>query len=335
MYPNPLTGNGYSLTELTQAINVLPNMYGRVTQMGLFTTRGLTQPTFTIEYRDGVLALVPTTPWGGPAPKNQMGKSRTIPFVVPHTPFEDLVKASEVMGIRAFGSETVAESVGSRVNDKLQVMKNKIDQTMEFRRMGALKGIVYDADGETVLVDYFQSFGITQQVMTWDLSRTNTTTFVRDMVISLARYMEDHAMGATFTGIHVLCSPEFFSALVSAPSVERIYAASLSLAQVAAQDLRKGWQFAGATFEEYRGVVNGNKFIEPGAAYAFPEGTTDMFSDMVAPADFLETVNTVGIPYYARQANQDMNRGIDLHVQSNILPMVTRPGLLVKLVAAD
>lgn len=332
MYPNPLLGQGYSLTELTQSINVLPNQYGRVTQLGLFTTRGLTQPTFTIEFRDGVLNLVPTTPWGGPAPKNQMGKGRTIPFVVPHTPFEDVVKASEVMGVRAFGSENQVESINQRVTDKLQTMKNKIDQTMEFRRMGALKGIVYDADGETVLQDYFLAFGITQKVISFGLQ--NAGTVVRDRVIEVLRYMEDHAFGANWSGVRVLCSPEFFTALIEHVSVERIYAASLSLAQIAAQDLRKGWSFAGMIFEEYRGVVNGNKFIAPGDAYAFPEGTTDMFSDMVAPADFLETVNTIGIPYYARQANMDMNRGIDLHVQSNILPMVTRPSLLVKLTAA-
>jgi hypothetical protein len=34
----------------------------------------------------------------------------------------------------------------------------------------------------------------------------------------------------------------------------------------------------------------------------------------------------MALPFYARQQNKDFNRGIDLHVQANQLPLVTRPG---------
>ena len=42
-------------------------------------------------------------------------------------------------------------------------------------------------------------------------------------------------------------------------------------------------------------------------------------------------VNTVALPYYARQQNKDFNRGIDLHTQANILPLVNRPSMLVEI----
>ena len=35
--------------------------------------------------------------------------------------------------------------------------------------------------------------------------------------------------------------------------------------------------------------------------------------------------------YYARQKNKDFNRGIDLHVQANQLPLVARPAVIVEL----
>ena len=96
-------------------------------------------------------------------------------------------------------------------------------------------------------------------------------------------------------------------------------------------DIRSGFVFGGITFEEYRASVDGQRFIDEGKGHAFPTGTTDLFSDFGAPADFNETVNTLALPYYARQQNKDFNRGIDLHAQSNILPLVNRPSMLVEL----
>jgi hypothetical protein len=82
--------------------------------------------------------------------------------------------------------------------------------------------------------------------------------------------------------------------------------------------------------------MSGNlrRFIEPGEGQAFPEGTLDTFATYFAPADFNETVNTLGQPLYAKQEPRDFGRGTDLHTQSNPLPMCHRPSLLVKVVAS-
>ena len=154
--------DGFTLTQLSQAINALPNMYSRVASLNLFKWRPQTGKTATIEMRNGVLRLVPTTPWGGVPPKNQSGKPNIRSFNIPHMPLEDTVLASDVIGVRAFGTENTFEPIAQRVNDKLQEMKNKIDQTMEWRMLGALRGEVLDYDG-TVLENYFTAFGITNQ----------------------------------------------------------------------------------------------------------------------------------------------------------------------------
>ena len=66
----------------------------------------------------------------------------------------------------------------------------------------------------------------------------------------------------------------------------------------------------------------------------FPLGTVDTFGTYLAPADFNETVNTLGQPLYAKQEPRKFERGTDLHTQSNPLPMCHRPGVLVKLTSA-
>ena len=76
------------------------------------------------------------------------------------------------------------------------------------------------------------------------------------------------------------------------------------------------------------------RFIAPGEAHCFPLGTVDTFGTYFAPADFNETVNTLGEPIYAKQEPRKFERGTDLHTQSNPLPMCHRPGVLVKLTMA-
>lgn len=323
--------DGFSLTELTQAINILPNMYGRVNELGVFAWRALTTPSATIEMNNGVLTLVPTTPWGGTAPKNKSGKRNVRSFSIPHTPLEDTVLAADVIGIRAFGTENTLETVATRVNEKLQAMKNKIDQTMEWRKIGALKGLVLDADGTTVIEDYFTAFGVVKKTVTITLS--NASTDVRGKCMEVVRHIEDNLQGETMQRAHALVSQEFFDAFVGHAKVKEAYANYAEAAQRIGGDMRKGFSFGGVTFEEYRGVVDGKRFIDAGKGHAFPIGTTETFSNFGAPADFVETVGTLALPYYARQQNKDFNRGVDLHVQANQLPLVNRPATIVELVA--
>lgn len=323
--------DGYSLTQLSQAINVLPNQYGRVNQLGLFTWRPQLVNTATVEMRNGVLTLIPTSPWGGPAPKSNTGKRTVRTFQIPHMPLEDTVSAAEVVGIRAFGTDNVLETVNSRVNDKLQTMKNKFDQTLEWRAMSALKGIVLDADGETVIEDYFTAFGVTKKTVNFALN--NAATDVRGKCMEVVRWIEDHLQGEVMQYVQALVSPEFFDAFVGHAKVKEAFANYSEAAQRIGGDMRKGFSFGGITFEEYRAVVDGKRFIDASYGHAFPTGTAETFSDFGAPADFVETVNTLALPYYARQQNQDFNRGVDLHAQANRLPIVTRPSVIIELVA--
>jgi Phage major capsid protein E len=320
--------DGFSLTQLSQAINVLPNMYGRVNELGLFSWRALSNNVVTIEMQNGVLTLVQTTPWGGPAPKSKSGKRNVRSFSVPHMPLEDTVMAADVIGIRAFGTENTLETVTQRVNDKLQTMRNKIDQTLEWRKMGALKGEVLDADG-SVIANYFDEFGVTKKVVNFALG--TATTDVRAKCAEVIRHVEDNLMGEMMQRVHVLVSQEFFDAFVSHAKVKEAFANYAEAAQRIGGDMRKGFSFGGLTFEEYRATVDGKRFIDSGKAHAFPIGTNETFSNFGAPADFVETVNTLALPYYARQQNKDFNRGIDLHVQANQLPLVTRPATIVEL----
>jgi hypothetical protein len=323
--------NAFSQTEIAAAINIVPNTYGRINQLGLMPVRGVMTRDIAIEEQNGSLALIPTEAFGGAGTVGQGGKRRVRTFRVPRLIQEEHVNPAEVDGIRAFGGDT-RESLAALLNQKLATVRAKHDITLEYLRMGALKGIILDADGSSVVYNLYNEFGITQKSIDFVLG--TATTDVRAKCMELVRYVEDNLLGDTSNGVRVLVSEEFFDKLVSHAKVKEAYANYQEASQRIGGDMRSGFTFGGVTFEEYRGKANGTggtiRFIAANEGHAFPVGTSSTFATLAAPADFNDTVGTLGQVYYAKVQEAKMGRGYDIHTQANVLPMCMRPAVLVK-----
>ncbi|UJB19281.1 MULTISPECIES: major capsid protein [Lysobacter] len=331
---NPFHNPAFSMSALTTAINILPNQYGRLDELNLFPVKPVRTRQITVEERNGVLSLLPTQPVGSPGTVGKRGKRALRAFNVPHIPHDDVVLPEEVVGVRAFGTESELETVAGVMADHLQTMRNKHAITLEHLRIGALKGVILDADGSE-LANLFDIFNIAPK--TFDFQLGDPKTDVRQKCIELKRYMSKSLQGERMSGIHVLVSSEFFDALTGHEKVQAAYQRWQEGAALR-DDMRSDFRFAGVRFEEYTGEAsdgegNTRRFIEVGEAHAFPLGTLDTFATYVAPADFNESVNTLGQLLYSKQAPRKFDRGTDLHTQSNPLPMCHRPALLPKLKA--
>ncbi len=72
-------------------------------------------------------------------------------------------------------------------------------------------------------------------------------------------------------------------------------------------------------------------YIGADKCHFFPVGVPGLFVNYFAPADYLEAVNTPGLPRYAKTApDSSFNRWVDIQVQSNPLPICTRPNVLIQ-----
>jgi hypothetical protein len=328
---NPFSNDAFNMVALTAAINKVPNNYGRLEQLNLMPAEGVRTRTILIEEMSGVLNLLPTMPVGAPGSLGTQGKRKVRSFVIPHIPHEDVVLPEEVQGLRAFGSENDLEALSNLIAKKLQNMRNKHAITLEHLRMGALKGVILDADASTIY-DLYSEFGITQKTVNFAL--TTNTTEVIGKVLEVKRHIEDNLRGEFMTGIMCLCSQGFFDALTTHPKVKEAYQRWQN-GQILFSDNRTNFSFGGVVFEEYRGQATDaagtvRKFIADDEAHFFPLGTASTFRTYFAPADFNETANTLGLPLYAKQAPRKFERGTDIHTQSNPLPICLRPEVLVK-----
>ncbi len=330
---NPFEQDAFNMVNLCAAIDILPNMYGRINQLGLFADDGITTRTAIVEEKNGVLNLLKTQPVGAPGTQNKMGKRGVRSFVVPHIPLDDVIKPEEFQNVRAFGLPNVLETLATVMNNHLQTAKNKYAITLEHLRMGALKGIILDADAST-LYNLYTEFGIVAKTINFALG--TATTDVRAKCRELVRHIEDNLKGEVMNSVRCIVSQEFFDALIGHANVEKFFLNySAALDQTTGADPRKGFKFEGVTFEEYRGVATdendvSRRFIAANEGHAFPEGTMNTFKTIYSPGNFIEAVNTPGIPLYVKQAMEKMGRWVDLHIESNPLPMCLRPAVLVK-----
>lgn len=320
----------FNVTELSAAISNLPTRIGNPSDAELFRNIPGTTNVFSMEFYEESGILVPTTEWGGVAPKNSSGKRTAKSWTIPHMPLEDVVKASDVIGVRAFGS-TAAETVQGKVLDKLQAMKNKIDATLAYRRSKAKQGIIVDADGSTIL-NYFTEFGIPQQVVYFDLgtATTNIAAKCQDVIDQI----EDGLGQEVYSSIEVEVDRAFYDALTAHKNVREVFLGWSAAESKLGRSNTSGFEFGGLKFIVNRQKVGATPLVAASTGHAYPRGTQDVFLNGLAPADFNETVNTLALPYYAKQAGKQFDRGFDLHVQSNQLPIVAKPKALVKVSAA-
>lgn len=324
--------DAFKCAELTNAINVIPNKYGRVQELGVFTEKGVKTTSVVIDINNGVLSILPPGQRGGPASVGKSGKKKSISFQIPCFPHEDVVLPDEVQDIRPFGeSSDELTTVMDVVLEKLAAMRDKHDITLEYMRMGALQGQIKDDEGN-VLLDLFEVFKITQKVVNFTLG--TATTDVQKACREVTRYIKKNLKGETMTHVHCLCSSTFFDKLIAHPAVKEAYNA-YQAASPYREDMSRGFKFQDILFEEYEASASTKdgtelRFIPDGDARFFPMGTRNTFQTYFAPADFEETVNTIGVPVYAKQEPGKMGRSRDLHTQSNPLPICGRPEVLVR-----
>jgi len=295
--------------------------------MGLFGTRGVRNRSVVLEIIDGVLSLLPTAPWGTQGSLGTTVARKARNFACLHIPHDDVLLAADVQDVRQFGSEDSEAGVIQAVNDKLTVMRQRHEVTLEHLRAGAIKGNILDSDGSTVLFNLFTEFGISETTVAFLLASETTTA--REYCLDVARAIETALGGLVYDHIHAFCGTEWFEKFIKNADVSGGYD-RWQQGEFHRNDPRSGFNFGGIIFEEYRGSIGGVTFIPTAEARFFPVGVPGLFETYFAPADFIEAVNTVGLPMYAKQSVMEFDRGIKLHTQSNPLPMCTIPGVLIK-----
>lgn len=324
--------DAFGFVALTDAINKMPFAPSRASTVVDWNEQGVPVTTVEFEQIANVLTLVNPTPRGGPGETRAKPKRDVEVIKIPHYELNGSVNADEVQGVRAFGSTDQLQTVRDKVAEVQLVQAGDLDATLEFQRIGALSGIVLNGD-LTTNTNLFTKFNVTPQTeVDFNLDSTADDGALQATCEALLVAMSRSLGGTTFTGAYAFCSDSFWTALMKNTERRKTYQA-----QNAAQ-LREGsafgtYSFGGITFEHYRGGVGAEEstsFITADKAYIFPIGVPRLFRTVYAPADYMETVNTIGLPRYTRLFPWPNQKGASVDSQMNAMSYCTRPRALFK-----
>jgi hypothetical protein len=329
---NIFEGDAFGLISLSGAIDRVDYAPGFLGSLGLFSPDPVSNSTVWIDERDGEIQLVPTSPSGAPPEELVKDDRKARPFRVPRIAKGATLYAREIASIRAFGSENEQERVQTEYMRRLARVRQDVEVTHEHMRLGALQGILLDADGSTVIYNYFTEFGITPAAdVSFDLDDDDAD--VAGIARQLARSMARSSRGAIGMGatIHALAGDEFYDALINHPQVRETYLNWSAAADLRDQAAFGAFTYGGVTWHNYRGTDdNSTVAIDVDEAKFFPMNAPGVFSHIMAPADeFMPFVGAPGQSVYAMNIlDRDRQAWTRGEVYSYPLMICKRPEVL-------
>jgi len=310
--------DAFTMGQMIGTAEKVPYKPSLLGELNIFSPKPVRTNFATIEERDGVLNLIPTSPRGAPMPQGVVNKRRLRRVDTVRVAKQDFVRAEEVAGIRAWGSETELMQVAQLIVDKQTKLRDDMELTMEYHRMGAILGKVIDVDGSTIH-DWFAEYNISAPTaIQFKLDTANTD--VKKIIMSqVVRPMQRAAKNAWIIGRTypvALCGDSFYDKFVNHQAVKETYLNWLS-----AQDLRQAYgasnanvkgafaafKFGGVLWINYRSsdvfddnATNGlaSLGIPSTQAKFFPMDADEIFQVVYSPGEGMNDVNTPGKPVY-------------------------------------
>ena len=327
--------DAFSATSLTAAVDKLDYIPDTLSKIpGLFTPDPVRSEAIWIEERSTGAVILPFSPRGS-APHQTGGDTRKArAFKTLRYGDASRITASELLGIRAFGSETELKTVqGEVARRQLKILQNN-QFTKEFHKFNLITSAkVYDADGTTVMYDWATEFSqsIPSEV-DFDLDNASPAEgALRKKCTAVKRSIVKNLKGVgSPRSIVGICGDAFWDDLTSHPEVVKTY-----LNWAAAADLRNAhgqpwdaFRYGDIDFVNYRGTDDGTFGVGTDKCKFFPVGA-GIFRWAMSPGESFAHVGTVGQESYSNiVTDKDRDQWADVELYSYPLPVCTMPSAL-------
>lgn len=325
----------FDVIDLTQTLNLIPNMYGKINNSGLFTEEYISQDSFQFEIVDNTFDFVQDSLRGERHNVNR-GTTRSIKSIyVPHFTLDDAITAADVKGKRAYGSDR-AETIDAVRMRKMEQIRRSWDVSFERAKCQALvDGTVYSPNN-TVNINWYDEFGITRKEVNFALN--DPLTNLLEKIEEVVAHTQDNLLtGTELSEVVSYVSPEFFNALINHNTVQEAYKFYSSTQQPLRDRQGSGamdreFVYGGMRFVEYRTAYsNGYRAIPAKEGRSVPMGINDMFKFVYAPSSKLNMLNTMAEKQYLFEYADQFNEKVLLQSESNFAAVLRRPAAVVRI----
>jgi hypothetical protein len=324
--------DAFGLIEMTGALQRIPYKPQLLGQLGIFQPKPIRTEVFQIENKDGVLSLVKSSPRGAPLQQAEKSNRNIRDFRTVRLAKGDRLTASEIAGIRAFGTESEFVQVQTETMQRMTKLRDDVELTLERHRLGAINGEVLDADG-SVLFNWFALWGITPPAEV-NFRLNVAETDVRGIIRTVKRTMIKGAKGAWTTGTRVaaLCGDAFYDALLNHPQIKETKLNNERAPMLENIGAYSSIEIEGVTFINYQSTDDDTSVaVGSDKVKFFAVGNAEIFQHVMSPGESFEVVNTPGLPWYAMTVpDRDRDMWVDLEVYAYPAMVCTRPETLVR-----
>jgi hypothetical protein len=322
--------DAFGLIELSQALQRVPYLPQLLGQLNVFEPKPIRTETFAIEATDGVLSLIQSSERGAPLEQAQKEERDIRDFRTKRLAKGDKITASELQNIRAFGTESEFAQVQVETLKRLAKLRRDLDLTLERHRLGAVQGIVLDANGAQ-LYNWFTLWGITQPAeVNFHLNDPNTD--VKGIIRNVYRAAIKGSKGAWTPGtsLMALCGDAYYDSLANHAQIKETKIGTDRAPLLEDIKAYSSMEIEGVTFVNYRGTDDGTSIaIGTDKVKFFPVGSSEIFQHVMSPGESLEVVNTPGEQFYAMVVpDRDRNFFVKPEVYSYPAMVCTRPETL-------
>ncbi|MGL4504527.1 MAG: major capsid protein [Aeromonas sobria] len=317
----------FTVHNLTAAINRSKVAKTRLAELKLFAEKGVTTTSVDIELKDSQLIIVAEKARGEEGDKLEKADRDIKTFRCTHLPVTGFIKADDLQDVRAFGEVYANGEGGERwdevINEETTRMRQSLELTIEMQRMGALSGKVLGKAGNTIH-DFFKEFEL-DIAEAQDVIDFSAAKGVRNQLAASLRKSKKNQNGIKATVYRALCSATFMDKLLEDEGFRKAYDRYQD-SSAFREDIRAGIMWDGILWEEHtEEYPNGDLMIPEGEARLIPMNNAGLFLTRFAPANYAETVNTLGLPLYAKGEMTKFDKGVDLESQANPLNVCTSP----------
>lgn len=340
MHMDIFNDDAFSLQSMTAAVEKMPTVPTFLGSLGIFGQgEGIATDTVTIERKDHLLSVIQTSQRGTEPPMGTTEKARLRSFVIPRVAKADQVFAREIANVRAFGTESELQTAATIIAQKQAKLLMEHELTMERHRLGAIRGILLDADG-SVLYDYFAEFGLSQPAaIDFNLDAPSPTPGVlRTLISNSVERPIRRALGSIGDSpsvrIMALCGDTFYDSFVNHNDVRRTYENWQAAEALRTSQAFATFTFAGVEWINYKGTDdNSTVALGVNECQFVVTGVPGLYRRINGPGESFETVNTIGRPIYSQLVRDTKrNQWVQPEIYSYPLHMVTRPEVLLRAV---
>lgn len=324
-----------TMTEMVGDIDYVPT---ELEERGYFVTKPVRTETISFIRKDRVLELVPTTERGTPEPLLGRQARDAVQIETPRLAMRDRITAREAANLLnpALPYEIRLDNANALVAERQADIIDRLRLTRENHRFGALQGKILDADGVSVVADFYELFGIPEpSEIALDIANTPEGGLRAKIEALIVRPMKRALKGRWTSGtkIHAFVGDDFWDDLWKHKDIRDAFINTPRAPELLEARSWTQFEFAGVEWEHWDDGEWTELSIGTDKARFFPVGAYDTFFEFLAPGEDWEEIGQPGKDLYSIVSpdnRTNMHEWTDVYVRTYPLYANKAPQSLLK-----